>query len=105
MAKTFYTERDIDDLHACGKSSLDVDDNVVLTDLAKERVFKYEMKLNRLNQPAPLRQAPNPALVERRAEQEMLVQRVKSAVLARLDGQVDAALLDALIRRVIVEMK
>ena len=34
MAKIFYTERDIDDLKARGLDSLDVNDNIVLTDLA-----------------------------------------------------------------------
>lgn len=34
MPKTFITERDIDDMKARGVTSLDVNDNIVLTDLA-----------------------------------------------------------------------
>jgi hypothetical protein len=34
-----------------------------------------------------------------------LKQKIKSAVLARLDGQVDGALLDAVIARVLAGMK
>jgi hypothetical protein len=34
-----------------------------------------------------------------------LKQKIKSAVLARLDGQVDATLLDAVITRVLAGMK
>ncbi len=106
MAKTFYTERDIDDLYARGVTSLDVDDNIVLTDLARERMFKHGMRVNRLDQknspsPAVAPPPPPPAPVS----QEALVQRIKAAVLARLNGQVDPVLLETVIRRVIAEMK
>ena len=37
MPKTFYTERDIEDMVQQGISSLTVDDNAVLTDLAYTR--------------------------------------------------------------------
>jgi hypothetical protein len=37
MAKTFYTERDIEDLFAGGQTSLELTDDVVITDLARER--------------------------------------------------------------------
>ena len=51
MAKIFYTERDIDDMKARGITSIDVTDNVVLTDLAYE-------KANRLGMPAVAITAP-----------------------------------------------
>ena len=35
--KTFYTERDIVDMHAAGVTEIKVDDTVVLTDLAREK--------------------------------------------------------------------
>ena len=114
MAKIFYTERDIDDLKARGVTSIDLTDNVVLTDLAVERAFKHGMKINRVEQSAPqatyspsvntyaayAREAPrdNPSDVE-------LQQRIRSAVLARLNGQVDERLLDAVITRVLAGMK
>ncbi len=37
MPKTFITERDIDDMKARGVTSIDVTDNIVMTDLAVER--------------------------------------------------------------------
>lgn len=43
MAKTFYTERDIEDLHARGVTSIEVHDDVVLTDLARERALKLSL--------------------------------------------------------------
>ena len=114
MAKIFYTERDIDDLKARGVDSIDVTDNVVLTDLAVERAMKHGMKINRREQSSPkavyspsvntyaayAREAPRES-----ATDSELKQKIKSAVLAKLDGQVDERLLDAVITRVLAGMK
>src|SRR5215213_4651340 len=114
MPKIFYTERDIDDMKARGLTSIDVTDNVVLTDLALERAMRYEMKINRIEYSAPKatyspsvnthaaypREAPR----DNTSDAE-LKQRIRSAVLAKLDGQVDSALLDAVITRVLAGMK
>ena len=95
MAKKFYTERDIDDLYQRGVTSLDINDSVVLTDLARERMFKYGMAPNRVN----LKTHPEDN------SQEVLFQRIKTAVLARLNCQVDPVLLDSAIRLVLAAMK
>ena len=114
MPKIFYTERDIDDMKARGINSIDVTDNVVLTDLAVERAFKHGIKINRMEQSPPqasyspsvntyaayAREAPLPS-----ASDVGLKQKIKSAVLARLNGQVDEALLDAVITRVLAGMR
>jgi hypothetical protein len=92
MAKTFYTERDIQDLVARGVTSLEVNDNVVLTDLARDEALKHGLRLEK-SKPA----APAPAL----DDTDELIHRVKAAVLARLGEQVDAALLDSVVKRVI----
>ncbi|MCX6066254.1 MAG: hypothetical protein NT121_10950 [Chloroflexi bacterium] len=95
MPKIFYTERDIDDLYARGVTCLDVHDGVVLTDLARERMFKYGMTPNRVD---PKKHVEDD-------HQEVLIHKIKAAVLARLNGQVDAAVLDSVIRRVVASMK
>ncbi|RPJ22068.1 MAG: hypothetical protein EHM33_24560 [Chloroflexi bacterium] len=114
MAKIFYTERDIDDMKASGVDSIDVTDNIVLTDLAVERAMKHGMKINRREQSSPqaiyspsvntyaayAREAPRPS-----APDPELKQRIKSAVLARLNGQVDEVLLEAVITRVLAGMQ
>ncbi len=114
MPKIFYTERDIDDMKARGVTSIDVTDNVVLTDLALERAMRYEMKINRVEHSTPKATfSPSVntyAAYQREAPREStsdaeLKQRIKSAVLAKLDGQVDSALLDAVITRVLNGMK
>ena len=114
MPKIFYTERDVDDMKARGITSIDVTDNVVMTDLALERAMRYEMKINRAEHTAPkATYSPSVNLiastvhttVTRNSDNAELRQRIKSAVLAKLDGQVDGALLDAVITRVLDGMK
>ncbi len=56
MPKDFYTERDIEDMVKRGILSLEINDNVVLTDLAYEKANRLGMKLVRdkpENPPAP----------------------------------------------------
>ncbi len=114
MPKIFYTERDIDDMKARGLTSIDVTDNVVMTDLALERAMRYEMKINRVEQSAPkatyspsvnTHAAYQREIPRESASDAELKQKIKSAVLARLNGQVDTALLDAVITRVLAGMK
>lgn len=111
MPKTFITERDIDDLKARGITCVEITDNVVLTDLAVERAFKHGITLQRLEQGPPpqavLSQSVNlvAAFARDSSPDAELVQKVKSLVLARLDGQVDSAILDAVVTRVIAAMK
>jgi len=95
MAKTFYTERDIEDMHARRVTSLEVHDDVVLTDLARERALKLGVRLERVKPNAHPADAPN----------EVLIHRVKAAVLAQLGGRwVDPDVLDAVVRRVVAEV-
>ena len=114
MAKIFYTERDIDDLKSRGVDSIDVTDNVVMTDLALERAMKHGIRINRRELSSPQatyspsvniyaaypREAPRAS-----ASEAELKQKIKSAVLARLKGQVDERLLDAVITRVLAAMR
>jgi len=131
MAKEFITERDIEDMVRRGILSLEVNDNVVLTDLAYEKANRLGMRLVRDkpdNPPgAPVRpylaqkppaaaafaptgpavaapppgQAGTGAVLSPQADGEELHQRIRSAVVARLGSQVDAKLLDVIIRRVL----
>jgi predicted Zn-dependent protease len=101
-------------MKARGVTSIDVTENVVMTDLALERAMRYEMKINRIEQSAPkatyspsvnLTASTVHTTVSRNSNHAELRQRIKSAVLARLDGRVDDALLEAVITRVLEEMK
>jgi hypothetical protein len=127
MPKTFYTERDIVDLVNQGVSSLIVDDDVVLTDLAYEKARKLGLELLRADdQPpaAPVRpyiaklsspsasgsgkatvsapvSAPVLTVSAGAKSDDDLYQRVYKASLARLGDSVDPKLLGVIIERVL----
>ncbi len=94
MPKTFYTEWDIVEMARRGVTSLVVNDDVVLTDLARDMAQRHNVRLVR----------ENPVHPEDNGNAE-LIHRVKAAVIARLGGDVDLALLDAVVTRVINGMK
>lgn len=114
MPKEFITERDIEDLVKRGVMTLEVNDNVVLTELAYEKANKLGLQLLRdkpENPPsAPVRpyiiqQAPvlpsAPTLAPQSAPASDLESRIRAAVQARLGNQVDPTLLDVIIKRVL----
>lgn len=115
MPKTFYTERDIEDLIARGVTSLALNDDIVVTDQAREKAMKLGFELVREHdqpQDAPIRpyiakqvaptSKPRPS-----SDKGDLEQRVHKAVMARLGDSVDPKLLETIIRRVLnsIEVK
>jgi hypothetical protein len=111
VSKTFYTERDIEDLARQGVHSLTVNDEVVLTELAVERAERLGIALvseHAAPPSAPMRpyiaEWARPAGAAKRGSppgSEDLHQRVYAAVVQRLGGEVDPALLNTIIRRVL----
>jgi hypothetical protein len=128
MPREFYTERDIEDMFKRGIMSLAVNDQVVLTELAYEKARSLGLKLLRdkpdnppsapvrpyisripgTHSPAPAAatavspaSAPAGSQITGAADGTGLQQRIREAVLTRLGPQVDAALLDVIIRRVL----
>lgn len=122
MPKTFYTEKDIEDLFKSGTKSLQVSDNVSLTDLAYEKAKQLGLQLlfDEVDLPpiAPIRpylsngspQASTLVNAKPKVDsvasavtqpQTDIADRIRSAVLARLGNQVDAKLLDSIIQRVV----
>lgn len=120
MPKEFYTERDIEDMWKRGIMSLQVTENVVLTELAYEKAQRLGMQLLKevpLEPPAaPVRpylsqsmpsltasyQAPTPpAPAAPAASQADLSARIRSAVIAKMGTQIDPQLLDVIIQRVL----
>lgn len=127
MPKEFITERDIEDLLKRGVTSLEVNDNVVLTDLAYEKANKLGMRLVQdkpANPPAapvrPYLTQPTsstgsvytpgsttvfstgaPPVPPPQTNGQELRDRIRNAVTAKLGTQVDAALLDTIIARVL----
>lgn len=130
MPKKFYTEKDIEELVHSGVKSLEVCDDVVLTELAYERAKRLGLQLitdHADNPPAapvrpylseknPVQAKPVTASVSSAASQPALTPtisqrekgngsdietRIRSAVIAKLGNQVDAKLLDNIIQRVV----
>ena len=123
MPKQFYTEKDIEDLFNSGTKSLQLTDDVVLTELAYEKAKRLGLQLvtDRAENPpaAPVRPylsesqnvhaklttTPVPQTVTPPQISQPRVlpieQRIRSAVVAKLGDQVDAKLLDTIIHRVV----
>ena len=110
MAKTFYTERDIEDLASRGGKSIHINDDVVLTELALEKASVLGVELVREKQAAAqsvskFATAKPVARVSPTStppvSQPDLRQQVRDAVIARLGNEVDPKLLDTIISRVL----
>jgi hypothetical protein len=116
MPKVFYTERDIEDLAKQGVKSITVNDDVVVTDAAREKARRVGVDLiverpastnasalqpavAQMAAPSP---APKPAATQPAPESTSdLETRVYNSVKARLNGQVDDALLRTIVQRVL----
>ena len=127
MPKEFYTEKDIEDLFRRGIKSLQITENVVLTELAYEKAKRLNFQLitdGADNPPAaPVRPYLSEPSVRQTIQAKPMVapvspasmtqpnptppntidveKRIRSAVIARLGNQVDAKLLNNIIHRVV----
>jgi hypothetical protein len=115
MPKIFYTERDIEDLYRSGVATLVVNDDVVVTDLAREKARKLGVELlKEYDQPssAPIRpyitKSVSPSAAPPLPEEEApkptraaLEDRVYQAVQTQVGDTVDPNLLRTIIERVL----
>jgi len=119
MPKKFYTEKDIEDLFKSGVRSLSITDNAALTELAYEKANRLGMQLVQ-DQPdnppsapvrpylsqtqkssvSPVKTTPTITPPPQQPESDLHA-RIRNAVTARLGNQVDPALLDTIIERVL----
>lgn len=114
MPKKFYTERDIEDMVARGQMSLVVNDDVILTDLAFEKANRLNFKLIQphqkppgaperpyLSESADKKASSTPGAKAASTDDEELRERIRKAVKAKLGDQIDPALLETIITRVL----
>ena len=126
MPKTFFTERDIEDLAKRGVISLVEDDDVVLTDLAREKAMRLGLEIvHQYDQPPSAPQRPyitamvSPSAARPGGEAAIhgtisqtppprsspsgdeVFEKVRAEVIARLGDTVDPRLLESIIRRVL----
>lgn len=117
MAKIFYTERDIEDMVARGTNMLEVNDNVVLTELAYEKAKKLGLQLLQptdtppaapirpyLNKPISASSGPVSAALPASPRLDEIKARVHEAVKARLGSSIDPAIIDRIIERVAADL-
>jgi len=123
--KKFYTDKDIEELFHNGVKSLQMDDDVVLTDLAFEKArtlglladdsppaapvrpylsdVKPRLSTGRIDSVSSASSQPQPALTPNPSPagrgESSLEKRIREKVFAKLGNQVDASLLDAIIKR------
>lgn len=124
MARTFYTERDIEDLAKRGVTEIEVNDSVYITDVAREMMDRLGIKrrvTGSNNAASSVLKSPDVANLHTppsappaapavaagtganlsAAEKQEVMDRVKSGVIARLGPGVDAAVVDQIVRRVV----
>ncbi|MCX6056061.1 MAG: hypothetical protein NTZ74_14330 [Chloroflexi bacterium] len=114
MAKTFITERDIEDMARRGEMSLTVNEDVVLTELAFEKAQRLGVILLQPHQvppSAPIRPYLSQPMETKKPctkcdssagqTDEDLRKRIRNAVNAKLGNQIDSVLLETIITRVL----
>ncbi len=115
MPKIFYTERDIEDLFQSGVTTLVVNDDVVVTDLGREKAMKLSLELLREHdQPssAPIRpyitDKPSPSAAPSLPQtptppptKAALEDRVLNSVQEQVGDTIDSSLLKTIIQRVL----
>jgi len=115
MPKEFYTERDIEDMFKRGVMSLNVSENVVLTELAYEKANRLGLKLLRTQPDNPPSAPVRPYLAQKNVstasvairsvphepEDNDVQSRIRAAVISRMGTQVDPDLLDVIIQRIL----
>ena len=126
MARIFYTEKDIEDMVKKGVQSLEITDNIALTGLAYEKARTLGLRLVQekpdelpnapvrpyLNKLSTTRQAAEGAVPTLAApvpppsatpasEPSDLQARITKSVIAKMGGEVDSALLETIVRRVL----
>ncbi|MBI5652593.1 MAG: hypothetical protein HZC40_19425 [Chloroflexi bacterium] len=102
MPKTIYTERDVEDLARRGAKEIALTEDVYLTDVARERAEKLGIALRASSVSSA---SPAPALpAAPRGDVDQIVNQVKADVIAKLGANVDAALIDRIVRRVVTQI-
>jgi hypothetical protein len=114
--KQFYTVRDIEDMHAAGVVDIETHDDVVLTDVAREKAIALGMRLVPVETAADGRKGPgiSRTALAQKAEPTPragtgsasvdLADKIKTAVIARLGTDKYNDLLDKIIPQVMSQM-
>lgn len=113
MSKTIYTERDIEDFVRNGQKELQVNENVVLTDLASEKAEKLGLNIVEVSQFSTSTQAKSfssqvnvinesrSTLASHPYDRVALTDRIKAVIRNKYGDQLDQELINLIINRVL----
>ncbi len=102
MAKTIYTDRDVEDLARRGVKEIAMTEDVYVTDVAREKAERLGVALRSAAAVTAKPAASAPRAAETNAEQ--VVNQVKADVIAKVGAGVDAALVERIVRRVVGQL-
>lgn len=108
--KTFYTVRDIEDMHAAGMVEIQTHDDVVVTDVAREKAIALGMRLVSAEENPPSSASPPSSAFSRKfassgGTDADLIRKVKAGVIQRLGTDKYNDLLDQIIPQVMTRLK
>ncbi|MBI5035483.1 MAG: hypothetical protein HZB51_33580 [Chloroflexi bacterium] len=103
MAKTIYTERDVEDAARRGVKEIALTDDVYLTDVARERAEKLGIVLRTVVASSAQPATVMPSVPKENVEQ--VVSQVKADVIAKLGSSVDPVMIERIVRRVLSQLK
>ena len=98
--KTFYTERDIEDLVGQGITRLAIHDDIVLTELAREKATRLGLALIEGPDTAQPREG-----IHQPSANDDLSNQIKAKVIAHIGNRVPEDILDTVIARVLAQLQ
>lgn len=98
--KTIYTERDIVDMYNAGVTRIPVNDDVMLTALARDKAQELGISLETIESIAP----SSPISPANNLNEADLVNHIKSRVIARLGTDEFNGILDRVIPQVLAQL-
>jgi predicted DNA-binding transcriptional regulator YafY len=106
MGRTFYTERDIEDLARRGVKEIEETDDMYITDVAREKMEALGMtaKKSAARGAATNRSGGSQSSSLSESEKTQVIEKVRSGVIARLGPGVDTTVVDTIVRRVVNQL-
>ncbi len=95
LGKTIYTDEDIEKMHHDGQNIILINDQTILTDLAKEKAALFGMQIS-------TGETYSPRMTDDNASKLFAI--IKQKVMARIDSSIDENTVDAVIHKVITNL-
>jgi hypothetical protein len=103
MAKTIYTERDVEEVARRGVKEIALTDDIYLTDVARERAEKLGIALRTVPVSSVQSTLATPSVPNENVDQ--VLSQVKAEVIAKLGSSVDPVIIERIVRRVLSQLE